>query len=58
LTGFTSFPTTLFLGRNGKIRRVHAGFYGPATGAQHQRLLREYEKEIERLLDERVNSTQ
>jgi thiol-disulfide isomerase/thioredoxin len=58
LTGFTSFPTTLFLGRDGKIRRVHAGFYGPATGAQHQRLLREYEKEIERLLDERVNSKQ
>jgi thiol-disulfide isomerase/thioredoxin len=56
LTGFTSFPTTLFLGRNGKIRRVHAGFYGPATGAQHRRLLRDYEKEIERLLNESVNS--
>ena len=52
LTGFTSFPTTLFLGRDGKIRRVHAGFYGPATGAQHRRLLREYEKQIERLLQE------
>ena len=52
LTGFTSFPTTLFLGRDGKIRKVHAGFYGPATGAQHRRLLREYEKQIERLLQE------
>jgi thiol-disulfide isomerase/thioredoxin len=56
LKGFTSFPTTLFLGRDGRIRRVHAGFYGPATGAQHGRLLHEYEKEIERLLGERVNS--
>jgi thiol-disulfide isomerase/thioredoxin len=56
LRGFTSFPTTLFLGRDGRIRRVHAGFYGPATGAQHGRLLREYEREIERLLEERVNS--
>jgi len=53
LKGFTSFPTTLFLGRDGRIRRVHAGFYGPATGAQHKRLLREYEREIERLLDEK-----
>ena len=52
LTGFTSFPTTLFLGRDGRIRRVHAGFYGPATGAQHRRLLREYEREIEKLLKE------
>jgi hypothetical protein len=34
---------------------VQAGFYGPATGAQHQRLLREYEKEIEKLLAESVN---
>jgi thiol-disulfide isomerase/thioredoxin len=54
LRGFTSFPTTLFLGRDGRIRRVYAGFYGPATGAQHKRLLREYEKEIERLLVERI----
>ena len=53
LRGFTSFPTTLFLGRDGRIRRVHAGFYGPATGAQHRRLVRDYEKEIETLLNER-----
>jgi thiol-disulfide isomerase/thioredoxin len=52
LHGFTSFPTTLFLGRDGRIRRVHAGFYGPATGAQHKRQLKEYEREIERLLAE------
>jgi thiol-disulfide isomerase/thioredoxin len=56
LRGFTSFPTTLFLGRDGRIRRVHAGFYGPATGAQHRRQLREFEREIERLLNEKVNS--
>jgi len=53
LRGFTSFPTTLFLGRDGRIRRVHAGFYGPATGAQHRRLLREFEREIEKLLEEK-----
>jgi hypothetical protein len=34
------------------VRRVHAGFYGPATGAQHERLVREFEQEIERLLRE------
>jgi thiol-disulfide isomerase/thioredoxin len=52
LQGFTSFPTTVFLGRDGKVRRVHAGFYGPSTGAQHQRLVRDFEREIERLLAE------
>jgi thiol-disulfide isomerase/thioredoxin len=52
LQGFTSFPTTVFLGRDGKVRRVYAGFYGPSTGAQHQRLVRKFEQEIERLLTE------
>ena len=53
LRGFTSFPTTVFIGRDGRVRRVHAGFYGPATGAQHERLIREFEREIERLLGEK-----
>jgi thiol-disulfide isomerase/thioredoxin len=52
LEGFTAFPTTIFLGRDGRVRRVHAGFYGPATGAQHERLTAEFEREIERLLDD------
>jgi thiol-disulfide isomerase/thioredoxin len=53
LRGFTSFPTTIFLGRDGKVRRIHAGFYGPATGAQHAKQVREWEAEVERLLSER-----
>ena len=53
LRGFTSFPTTIFLGRDGRVRRVHAGFYGPATGAQHARQVRDWETEVERLLAER-----
>jgi thiol-disulfide isomerase/thioredoxin len=53
LRGFTSFPTTVFLGRDGRVRRVHAGFYGPAMGAQHDRMIREFEREVERLLAER-----
>jgi thiol-disulfide isomerase/thioredoxin len=52
LHGFTSFPTTVFLGRDGRVRRVRAGFYGPATGAQHQQLLHEMDREVERLLSE------
>lgn len=53
LTGFTAFPTTIFLGRDGRVRRVHAGFYGPATGSQHDRLVEEFRREVERLLSER-----
>ena len=53
LQGFTSFPTTIFLGRDGKVRRIHAGFYGPATGAQHAKQTREWAKEVEGLLREK-----
>lgn len=52
LQGFTSFPTTIFLGRDGRVRRIHAGFYGPATGEQHAKQVRSWEAEVERLLAE------
>jgi len=56
LRGAGAFPTILFLGRDGRVRRVHAGFHGLAAGAQHQRQVREFEVEIEKLLKETVNS--
>jgi thiol-disulfide isomerase/thioredoxin len=52
LQGFTSFPTTIFLGRDGKVRRIHAGFYGPATGAQHAKQVADWDREVDRLLGE------
>ena len=52
LRGFTSFPTTIFLGRDGKVRRVHAGFYGAATGPQHRELIAGFEREVKTLLTE------
>ena len=52
LEGFTAFPTTIFIGRDGRVRQVHAGFYGPATGAQHGALVADFEREVDRLLAE------
>lgn len=52
LQGFTAFPTTIFIGRDGRVRQVHAGFYGPATGAQHQALVAGFAAEVDALLAE------
>ena len=52
LQGFTAFPTTIFIGRDGRVRRVHAGFYGPATGPQHGALIAAFADEVDRLLSE------
>jgi thiol-disulfide isomerase/thioredoxin len=53
LSGFTAYPTTLFIGRDGRIRQVYAGFRGPAAGAQHARQVEDYRRIIEALLAER-----
>lgn len=52
LSGFTAFPTTLFIGRDGRVREVHAGFYGPTTGALHDAAVAGFRREIELLLGE------
>jgi thiol-disulfide isomerase/thioredoxin len=52
LVNFGAYPTTIFGGRDGKVRRVHAGFASPATGEEHVRLKKELRELIERLLAE------
>jgi hypothetical protein len=47
-----AYPTTIFLDGADRVRAVHTGFSGPATGEDHQRLRREFEGWIDALLDE------
>ncbi len=39
-----SFPTTIWIGRDGVVRAIHSGFAGPATGDEHTRLLAEFDR--------------
>jgi thiol-disulfide isomerase/thioredoxin len=52
LQGFTAYPTTIFLGRDGRIRRVRAGFLGPSAGPLHDAEVREFRRIVEELLRE------
>ncbi len=52
LTRVLAYPTTIFIGRDGKVRKIHSGFAGPGTGHHHQELQREFERLIEELLAE------
>jgi thiol-disulfide isomerase/thioredoxin len=52
LVNFAVYPTTIVLGRDGRVRSVHAGFASAATGEEHVRLKRERRDLIERLLRE------
>ncbi len=51
-----SFPTTFFLGRDGRVRSAHAGFPGKATGSFHIEAKEEITALVEQLLAERSPS--
>lgn len=52
LTGFAAYPTAIFIGRDGRVKRIHAGFEGPATGERYARLKAEIETLVQTLLAE------
>lgn len=53
LVGFGAYPTTIFIGRNGLVKRIHAGFEGRATGERFTHLKAELETVIKELLAEK-----
>jgi thiol-disulfide isomerase/thioredoxin len=50
--GWDSWPTTFFVGRDGLVKKVHAGFPSPGSGELFNRTKQEFVAEIERLLAE------
>jgi thiol-disulfide isomerase/thioredoxin len=52
-----SFPTTFFLGRDGRVRSAHAGFAGKASGKFHEETVHEVTALVERLLAEKPTQT-
>ena len=47
-----SWPTTFFLGRDGRVRAIHAGFAAPASGEFNVALKKEVTERLEKLLAE------
>ncbi|MCI0391727.1 MAG: TlpA family protein disulfide reductase [Acidobacteria bacterium] len=56
LEDFSAYPTAIFIGRNGMVRRIHAGFEGQATGERHAKLKAELEELVKELLEENVKA--
>ena len=52
-----SFPTTFYLGRDGRVRSAHAGFPGKASGKFHEETKAEITALVERLLAEKAPQT-
>jgi len=47
-----SWPTSFFIGRDGLVKQIHAGFSGPATGQAYVDLRKETFALVEKLLAE------
>ncbi|MBS1557025.1 MAG: TlpA family protein disulfide reductase [Bacteroidetes bacterium] len=56
LNSFLSFPTTLFIDKNGRVRKVHTGYTGPATGKYYQEFISAFNAEVDALLNEKNSS--
>jgi thiol-disulfide isomerase/thioredoxin len=52
-----SFPTTFYVGRDGRVRSAHAGFPGKASGKFHEETIHELTQLVERLLAEKPAQT-
>ena len=47
-----AFPTSIFIDRNGEVRRIHTGFAGPGTGEYYQEFVEETDQFVTQLLIE------
>lgn len=52
LENFSSYPTTIFIDKQGKVRKIHTGFNGPATGEFYYEFIEEFNALIDSLLAE------
>jgi len=52
LNHIISFPTTLFIDKKGRVRKIHTGFNGPATGQKYIDFKNEFDTFVTQLLQE------
>ncbi|HCM78096.1 MAG TPA: alkyl hydroperoxide reductase, partial [Cytophagales bacterium] len=51
-----SFPTTIFIGKDGTVKRIHTGFSGPGTGIHYERFIQRFNQTMDELLGENLAS--
>ena len=53
LNHIISYPTTIFMDKNKKVRKIYTGFNGPATGEKYEEFKEEFEVFVNTLLTEK-----
>lgn len=47
-----AFPTTIFIGKDGKVKKIHTGFTGPGTGIYYEQFIERFNETVNELLAE------
>lgn len=47
-----AFPTTIFIDKAGRVRKIHTGFNGPGTGVYYEKFVEEFNIFMDKLLAE------
>lgn len=47
-----AFPTTIFIGKDGKVKKIHSGFSGPGTGIYFDQFKEDFNQTVNELLNE------
>ncbi|HYC86149.1 MAG TPA: TlpA disulfide reductase family protein [Chryseosolibacter sp.] len=56
LNKVAAFPTTIFIGKDGKVKKIHTGFSGPGTGPYYDEFVEEFNETVNELLGEKLAS--
>lgn len=53
LNKILAFPTTIFIGKDGRVKHIHTGFEGPGTGIYYERFQERFNQIVNELLAEK-----
>lgn len=56
LNKVVAFPTTIFIGKDGKVKKIHTGFSGPGTYMYYDQFVEHFNEIVNELLSEKIAS--
>jgi hypothetical protein len=56
LNRLVAWPTTIYIGKDGNVKKIYTGFSGPGTGSAFDEFKQEFNETVNSLLNEKVST--